>query len=141
MRLTVEENPETIKRYAHVRPAPAWAGPRCALTCPGTSRGCTLKKGHTGPHVAHGAFKRVVAVWGGGAKIRKSREKIQRPEGHRVPGDSWNAGPLNVLHLMRWVGYRLLRKAPSVEEAFLLVLALAMAGFAIDWALRILGWR
>jgi hypothetical protein len=35
----------------------------------------------------------------------------------------------------------LVRRVPSIEESFLLLLALAMAGFAVDWALRVLGLK
>ncbi len=35
----------------------------------------------------------------------------------------------------------LVRRFPPIEEVVFLVLGLAMVGFAIDWALRILGLR
>ena len=63
MKLTVEEHPDRIKRYSHMKPAPAWGGRRCGGVFPGTARLCTLAKGHRGPHVHHGALGRVKAVW------------------------------------------------------------------------------
>lgn len=67
MRLTIEENRDAIRRYDHVRPARGRSVRRCAIRCPGTQRTCTLERGHHGPHVAHGALRRVVAVWDGGS--------------------------------------------------------------------------
>ena len=63
MRLTREEHPEAIKRYGHIKRARGWRVRPCAAKCPGTTRTCTRGEGHRGPHVAHGAFRKVVAVW------------------------------------------------------------------------------
>lgn len=61
MKLTVEQHPESIGRYGHVRPARG--GKVCRQLCPGTTRTCSQPRGHHGPHVAHGLFRMVVAVW------------------------------------------------------------------------------
>jgi hypothetical protein len=63
MKLTIENDPETVRRYGYIKPAPRLGGRRCGARCPGTTRMCTLKREHRGPHVAHGRFKRVLAVW------------------------------------------------------------------------------
>lgn len=138
MILTVEKNPETIRRYSHIRPAPFWGSSRCHARCPANARTCTLGKAHTGPHVAHGKFRRVLAVWQGRgtgvmpAKRPTKAVQAKAPAKIRPPG---------LAAAMKTFRTRVLAKTPSLEEAFLLILAVSMVGFAIDWALRILGWR
>ena len=136
MKLTVEENRETIKRYGHIKPAPIWGSVRCSARCLGPPRTCTLEEGHRGPHVAHGWFKKVLAVWDSGIKARRSEEKAKRAVGAVARSGSRNVGLVAALKAF-W--RRVIRRAPPMEEALLLILALSMAGFAIDWALRILG--
>ena len=75
MRLTVEHNREAIKRYRDVKLAPTWGTVRCRAKCPGTQRSCTLEVDHRGPHVAHGRFRKVVAVWDAGIKAQSRRRK------------------------------------------------------------------
>lgn len=138
MKLTVEENRETIKRYAHIRPAPPWASARCSVRCPGSSRVCTLEQGHRGHHVAHGMFQRVVAVWASGARARKAIERADRAGGstqRRGPRDEGLTAALEALR-----GH-IVRATPSIEGVVLLILGLSMVGFALDWALRILGLK
>jgi len=137
MKLTIEDNRERIKRYSHIKPAPR-GSVRCFTKCPGTLHTCTLQKGHSGHHVAHGRFRKVVAVWEGGIKaqsIQKRAGKALRVARQKSPG----GGGI----VAAWAAFRsrVARRTPSLEEVFLLVLALSMAGFAIDWALRIIGWR
>jgi hypothetical protein len=72
MKLTIKDNPEAIKRYGHIKPAPLWGSVRCAAKYPGSVRACTLERGHTGVHVAHGRFRRVVAVWDEGISATTS---------------------------------------------------------------------
>jgi len=139
MKLTIENNRERIKRYSHIKPAPRWGSVGCFAKCPGTLRTCTLEKSHSGPHVSHGRFNRVVAVWEGGTRATKSNQ--QRPG--RVVGAATRRGLQDrgfVAALKAFRG-RFLQRAPGIEEVFLLILALSMAGFALDWALRILGLR
>jgi hypothetical protein len=89
--------------------------------------------------VAHGTFKRVVAVWDGRIKAevepRRRAGRVVRTTARRGSRDGglWAA-------LKAYRG-RIVRRFPAVEEVFLLILALSMAGFAIDWALRILGLK
>ena len=138
MKLTIEENRERIKRFNHIKPASLWGSGRCFAKCPGVRRRCTRERGHAGPHVAHGTFRRVVAVWDTGARslIPKKRRRGVRPPVRQEVSQSGSLASI----LGRSVG-RLLRRLPSPEEGFLLLLALAMVVFAIDWALRILGLR
>lgn len=138
MKLTVEENPETIKRYGHLRPAPRWGVDRCSALCPGTSRTCTLEAGHRGHHVAHGLFRRVVAVWDSGGQAQKAHRRAKRT-GAAVRRISNPGGGLAAAIRAFWG--RLRRRPPSLEGAFLFVLAVSMVVFALDWALRILGLR
>lgn len=66
MRLTRSENPEEIEKYSHIKPAPTFGPLRCFARFPGPEGGhltCSLAKGHSGPHVAHALFKKVMAVW------------------------------------------------------------------------------
>jgi len=62
--LTRNENPEEIKKYSHIKPAPL-SIPHCfePFPLPGTRMTCSLEPFHTGPHIAHGLFKKVYAVW------------------------------------------------------------------------------
>ncbi len=136
MKLTVKENPETIKRYGHIKPAPRWGAVRCSAKCPGTLSTCTLKKGHSGRHVTHGRFRSVVAVWDEGIELRSSEARAKRAVGAIARNGPRDGGLVAVVGVFR---RRVMRRAPSLEEVFLLILALSMVGFAIDWALRILG--
>ncbi|MGB1657818.1 MAG: hypothetical protein ACPHO4_10740, partial [Longimicrobiales bacterium] len=85
MRLTVEEHPEAIKRYAHLKPVRGFRARACYAGLPGTSRSCTRKTGHRGPHVAHGRFSRLLAVWdSGGASSAGSSSGRRRTETSRI---------------------------------------------------------
>ncbi len=134
MRLTREENPETIRRYGHIKPARGWRTTRCLRRCPGTTHTCTLVRGHRGPHVAHGLFSKVVAAWDSGSSPQGTREVVtqhaKRPIGLR-DGDS--VGPLEAIKEL------VVRLASSAEEIALLVFFIACVWFAIDWLRLILG--
>ncbi len=128
MRLTAREHPAAVKRYAHVSPAPPWTR-RCGRTCPGTSHGCTLGRGHRGPHVAHGSRRRVLAVWdvADGAvpsAPREGRATARRPIGLR------ERTPADLLTTVRRVG---LTVASRWEEVALGTFFLAFTWFAIEW--------
>lgn len=131
MKLTVEDNRETIKRYGHLRPAPRWGSVRCFARCPGSSRTCTLEVDHNGPHVAHGIFRQVVAVWEG----RRSEAERKMVVGPAAPKGLKAERPAATVDGF-WRG--VVRKAPSPEQGFLFVLFVAMMGFVIDWTLRML---
>ena len=135
MKLTIEDNPETIKRYSHIRPAFVLGSIRCSAWCPGTSRNCTLKKGHKGPHVAHGLFRNVVAVWDEKSKFRRFELSETREVAEVRAGDGRARRLLPILASLRG---RIVRRTPSIEEVVFLVFALGMVWFAIDWALRIM---
>ena len=134
MRLTIEDNREALKRYGHIKPAPAWGATPCSARCPGTVRNCTLRRGHAGPHVAHGSFRRVVAVWdkgmtaGEGKPIRRGAP-FARPVSRAV----------GIAVTLRALRDRFLQRVPSMEEILFLILGLSMAGFAIHWMLLIFG--
>jgi len=134
MKLTLDKNRERIKRYSHIKPAPR-GSVRCFTKCPGTLHTCTLKKGHAGPHVSHGRLKRVVAVWEGRVNAPTMPKRVGRTVAATPRRDLRTRGLVPALKAF-WG--RVSRRTPSLEEVFLLVLALSMAGFAIDWALRIL---
>jgi hypothetical protein len=138
VRLTAEGDAATIKRYEHVKPARFWWSRRCRVRLAGTSRSCTRESAHKGPHVAHGAFGRPLAVWDEGDAIpRREREVAAKPA--RMRRVSQREGPLEVLRA--FAGRVARRPHHFMEQAFLLVLVVAMVGFVIDWALRIIGAR
>lgn len=125
MKLTIHDDREQIRRYDHVRPAPRWGGPRCGARCPGTLRHCTLKKGHTGVHVAHGWLRRVVAVW-------DERERTGLPtkrSGALAPRRTAGRGGL-----APWAALarRLVPSGHVVEGVLLAVFAVAMAAFGLS---------
>jgi hypothetical protein len=140
MRLTVEEHREAIKRYSHVRPARGSKSRLCSTLCPGTRRTCTLGKGHRGPHVAHGLFKKVVAVWESdtGAGVSKepvgnaAHAKSRSGVGTRKPIGLRTGRPVGILEALR---ERVVGTVGSVEEIAFLIFFLAFVGFAIHWFL------
>jgi hypothetical protein len=137
MLITIEENRESIKRYSHVKPASSKDGAPCSARCPGSTRTCTLKRGHAGPHISHqGLFRKVVAVWDKGLKLQDVDQKaIQRVVAQaRPPAGRWRS-------LWKSVRGTLVPRPQVVETVIFLLLALSMVGFAIDWALRIAGLK
>ena len=141
MKLTIEENRERIKRYSHIKPASRWGSVLCSAYCPGTSRSCTLKRGHAGPHVAHGAFRRVVAVWDKGIRPNPLRGVAKRGGAPQRKGTGAGTGGRGFITALDALRRRFLQREHSIEEVVFLVLAVGMAGFAIDWALRIMGLK
>ena len=63
MRITKEEDPEEVAKYAHIKPTLTFGPLRCFAKCPGSRKTRTLDKAHSGPHVAHALLARVAAVW------------------------------------------------------------------------------
>jgi hypothetical protein len=135
MKLTVQKNREAIRRYGHIKPASRLAASRCSAHCPGTKRTCTLERGHRGPHVSHGLFRKVVAVWDAGTRTHEPEQKVKRAVTSVSRDASWDQGP--VASLATFVR-RIVRRAPPMEETLFIVFFVAMVGFFIDWALRII---
>lgn len=134
MRLTVEEDRDTIKRYGHIGPAPAWGAGRCSVRCPGTERTCTLAKDHRGPHVAHGLFRRVMAVWDTNGEERGSRKNVKTAVAPRAHGEVWTGSLFGSLAAF-WDQVVALRS--SVGDIALFVMFLGFVAFAIRWLLLI----
>ena len=136
MRLTIESDPQTIRRYDHVRPARGWRVERCGVVCTGVDRACTRELGHTGPHVAHGRLGKVNAVWEADSATRARPEARARVvEAARQGGlPSQRSGSA-----LRAVGRWFTDRVSSVEDVAMLILMLAFFGFAVDWFLRMLG--
>ncbi len=134
MKLTRSEDGNAVDRYRHITPAPRGA-PTCSARLPGgRGRRCTLRRGHAGPHVAHGWFGRVAAVWGKETTHEKTEARALRASGalaRRREREEKGIG------LWRGLRDRYLRRIPSMEEAIFLILALAFVGFAIHWLLLI----
>jgi hypothetical protein len=135
LKLTIEENPEAIKRYRHIKPAPRGGTVTCSVGCPGTTRTCTLKRGHAGPHVAHGSFKKVMAVWDRGAQISSTVPLEKRAVTFAEKKRQEN----RFLAAFDLVRKQIAKKEHHIEEGFLILFGLAMVWFAIEWALRIIG--
>lgn len=127
MRLTVEQNPESIKRYGHVKPARGTS--KCYVRCPGTTRTCSLEKGHRGPHVAHGLFRRVVAVWDVGADSTPvAAPKLHIRRRPRRPIGTRSTSPVGFVEALRDL---VRRAASSLEEIAWLTFFIAFVGFAV----------
>ncbi len=125
MKLTIEADREAIQRYRHLARAPSGVA-TCSARCPGTTRNCTLRRGHGGPHVSHGAFRRVLAVWdkGAGAELRKPfPQKVASPPPARSPGEE-GVGR-RILRLLR----SYLPGPQTVEATALLSLVLTLTWF------------
>jgi hypothetical protein len=83
-------------------------------------------------------FGKVLAVWDKGVKTTNKRALAPRgpaPTRWVKPGEG---GFLATLKALR---KRIVLKEHYIEAGLFLVFALAMAGFAIDWALRIMGLK
>lgn len=88
--------------------------------------------------MAHAIFGRVLAVWDEVHAVPRPHVRDPKRVGPARSG-SGRGGPVEALKAL---GSRVVRRPHQfMEEAFLLVLVLAMGGFVIDWALRILGAR
>jgi hypothetical protein len=136
MRLTVEEHREAIKRYGHIKPARGWKDTSCSSRCPGTARTCSRIRGHSGPHVAHGLFQKVVAVWDPDGTPRSPGTVVRRASEERARMGGRPRRPFTILAALR---DGVIRTISSMEEILFLVFFLAFLGFAIHWLLLIAG--
>ena len=136
MRLTFAEDRETIRRYSHIKPARGWKTKACSKTCRGTAHTCTLAKDHRGPHVAHGLFKKVVAVWYSGTEAQAPGEAVSRASGARARSGRRNRRQVGTLEALRG---HFVSTISSLDELVFLIFFLAFVGFAIHWFLLILG--
>ncbi|RMH18460.1 MAG: hypothetical protein D6701_06290 [Gemmatimonadetes bacterium] len=148
MRLTVEEHSEAVRRYAHVGRARGLGARACGAPLPATGRRCSRDRGHGGPHVAHGRFGRVLAVWDRSAvtrtpdriatseELRASRRPTRRKKAPARPTSA--ASSSREAGLARRVGAWVRAHVSSFEEALFLVMFLAFAVFAVQWALLLL---
>jgi len=141
MRLTIEDNPGSTRRYDHLEPARGWGVSPCGVRLSGSHRTCTREKDHRGPHVSHGFFKKVLAVWEpvgrrerrpassapAPTKKREARGPA-RPTGRRErPIGRSEPRPLSIVDAMR--GF-LVRVTASIEELAWLAFLAAFLGFA-----------
>lgn len=136
MRLTVEQDREKLQRYAHIQAFRGAAGRRCGLQMSGTTRRCSRERGHSGPHVAHGRLRKVVAVWDSSALPEASGEALANRARARRQGGLPSRHSRGALD-RAWE--RALRILSSPEELFLLILFVAFSVFAVDWLLMIIG--
>ena len=126
MKITIDDHPEGVRRYQHLRPA-GRREDRCGAACADTRWFCTLAGGHRGPHVAHSRLRRVQAVWDGPAT---SREVSRRPSKPKEPTGLPVRSPRTALELLKDVSWR---RLSSAEEIGLRGFFPAFAWFAIDW--------
>lgn len=136
MRLTIEEDREKLQRYAHVRPARVRSTRRCGAVLGGTTRRCGRERGHSGPHVAHDRFRRVVAAWDSSALAEASGEALENRARARRQG---GLPARESTGFLERAFERALRILSSPEELFLLVLFIAFSVFAVHWLLLIAG--
>lgn len=134
MRLTAKDDPETIKRFAHIKPASGRRAKLCEAICPATPHKCTLASGHRGPHVAHGLLRKVHAVWDAGTALRPSTDALQRSLDARPSRGASEREPSS---LMTAIWSRAVRALSNVEEVVFIILFIAFVFFGIDWFLRI----
>ena len=138
MRLTLEKNPDAIRRYRHLTPGRAWWTRRCRAHCPGTSRSCTREREHRGPHITHGWFGRILAVWDEDVGRTIPRSPVRAPR--KAPARGSRIG----LKIRRPDGllpaaFRRLRSfIAGPEELIFLVLFVAFVAFAIQVVVSIL---
>ena len=137
MRLTAKEHPEAVKRYRHVKPARGFKVVLCSEQCPGTTANCTLEKSHRGPHVAHGGFGKILAVWDAGAEVRPSPEAAIRPIEARAGGGLRADEDIGALLKEAWS--QAVRAIGSFEELAMIVLFLLFVGFGIYWLILMMG--
>lgn len=136
MKLTIKDSPERLKRFSHIKPASKRGSVLCSVTCPGTLHTCTRERGHPGPHVAHARFNRVVAAWESGVDLTKFEGRARRPVAPpaRTP-DQGGQGKAVWKAFRKWA----VRRWENLDELLLFILAMSMAGFAIDWFFRAVG--
>ena len=143
MRLTARDNPETIRRYQHLRPA-GWGRARCGARAVEVGHVCGRERDHRGPHAAHGAWRRVTAVWEAGSRegssgtfspVRHPTPRAasrRRPAATRPVGLRGAAAGASDGWLTR-AAWRLLSMVLDIEELALFLMFVAFVYFAIDW--------
>jgi len=137
MKFTIEDNPEAVRRYGHIKPA-SWGAARCSAGYPEAERSCTLERDHRGPHVSHGRFRKVLAVWDAGVQVQPAGGKVKvaaKPPSRIRP---WDGG---VVAALVSLARRVVKNAPPMEATLFLIFFLGMVVFVLDWTLRILGLR
>ncbi len=140
MKLTREDNPASLERYGHLKPARRSSAGRCYQLCPGTARSCGREKGHRGPHAAFGALRRLTAVWDGSGPAAVTQAVDARPETpagrsrSKKPIGLRSGSPSSPLKWARdWIGLAF----GSAEELAWALFFLVFVGFAIGGFLLI----
>ncbi len=134
MKLILKENPDAIRRYAHIKPAPLLGARACGSPCPGTRYTCTLAKGHSGVHVAHGRFRKVVAVWDRHAQIQEPKRITKAgQEAAALKKAKKESLPARI----KGIWGRLVPSSHLIEAVVLVVFFLGMVAWAVDIAIQI----
>lgn len=140
MRFVTDQHPDAVKRYAHIKPARG-SRARCGVRCPGTRHRCTRAKDHRAPHVAHGLFRKVVAVWDTGVAAQplgRGGGEATAPSRPRRTGKPIGL-PKREMGLWAALRERITRTVGSVEQVAFLVFFLAFVGFALHWLWLLMG--
>lgn len=128
MKLLVESDKAALARYAHVARVSGSAA--CGRACPGTERTCTRRRGHGGPHVAHGFLGKVTAAWDSAAETGRKRDTGSAPTlRRRMALRTLRPKAGAVERLVGWI-YRVLA---DPEQLLLLLFFVAFVGFALHW--------
>ncbi len=136
MKLLLETDRTALSRYANV--ARASKGDRCGQGCPGTERTCSRRRGHGGPHVAHGFLGKVLAAWDSAAEDRRRMAAGDDPASalaraaavkRRLARRTLRPKAGLAERMAGWV----LRVLADPEQLLLLIFFLAFVGFAVHW--------
>lgn len=134
MHLTRKRDGARIDRFAHLERARGGRR-RCGAEEPEAARTCTRSREHRGPHAAHGAFGRVVAVWEPDAReLRPSSEALANRAAAR--GDRVARGE-DAPGLPARLAARIARVLASPEELAMAVLFLGLVAWGVSVAWRI----
>jgi len=151
VRLTVEEHPQAIKRYAHLKRARRFGMRVCYAACPSSGRTCSRESGHRGPHASHGWFSQLLAVWDCASEHRarpsapRRRAEVRRGKAttgarHRELGRQRPTGLKNrdAPSLPGRVLHALLRFLKSPDEVAFVFLFVVFIYWGIQWMVMIL---
>lgn len=86
--------------------------------------------------MAHGSFRKVVAVWDSGTRAQPAARTVHRGSGAKAPIGLRSRRPAGLVEALRAL---VARAVSSGEEIVLAICFLAFVWFAIEWVLLILG--
>jgi len=131
VKLTPTRGRKALDRYRHVEAADR-SEEKCGARGPGSAKLCTRRRGHAGPHVAHGFLGRVVAAWDSGATSLDRREAVST-----AGAPSKRARPVGLRHPappspLATVGRLAKRALAAWDQIAFVTLFIIMVKFALD---------